>query len=132
MHVLIHIPSSLTDTTVECSNFSSLLCTAASSTIVYAAVCSWLCSIELMSVTTAHCCMHTITQYCRSILCHIAIQQVGVDEDIMVEPALYLWPPTAERDKPWRKFQHLLWPIPYSITFALWRFDSIRNVIDNK
>eukprot|EP00611_Tribonema_gayanum_P006835 TRINITY_DN1617_c0_g1_i1.p1 TRINITY_DN1617_c0_g1~~TRINITY_DN1617_c0_g1_i1.p1 ORF type:complete len:294 (+),score=28.42 TRINITY_DN1617_c0_g1_i1:371-1252(+) len=58
--------------------------------------------------------------------------QVGVDEDIMVEPALYLWSPTEERDKPWRKFQHFLWPVPFSALFAMWRIDSIKTALKLK
>jgi len=52
---------------------------------------------------------------------------VGVDEDLMVDPALYLWAPSAENDNPLvRKIQHLYWPIPYSLLFAIWRIDSIK------
>ncbi|KAG5177566.1 fatty acid desaturase [Tribonema minus] len=63
---------------------------------------------------------------------HAFTNLVGVDEDIMVEPALYLWSPTEERDKPWRKFQHFLWPVPFSALFAMWRIDSIKTALKLK
>ncbi|CAM9763724.1 unnamed protein product, partial [Sphacelaria rigidula] len=46
-----------------------------------------------------------------------------------VEPALWLWAPDDARDKPWRKFQHMYWPLPFSLTFLLWRIDSVRTAI---
>lgn len=49
-----------------------------------------------------------------------------------VEPALWLWAPDDGRDRPWRKFQHLYWPLPFSLTFALWRIDSVRTAIAKK
>lgn len=60
---------------------------------------------------------------------HAFTNVVGVDEDIMVEPALWLWAPDDTRDKPWRKFQHLYWPLPFSLTFLLWRIDSVRTAL---
>ncbi|CAM9334113.1 unnamed protein product [Scytosiphon promiscuus] len=63
---------------------------------------------------------------------HAFTNVVGVDEDIMVEPALWLWAPDDGRDRPWRKFQHLYWPLPFSLTFALWRIDSVRTAIAKK
>lgn len=49
-----------------------------------------------------------------------------------VEPALWLWAPDDGRDRPWRKFQHLYWPLPFSLTFLLWRIDSVRTAIGKK
>lgn len=46
-----------------------------------------------------------------------------------MEPALWLWAPDDTRDKPWRKFQHLYWPLPFSLTFLLWRIDSVRTAL---
>lgn len=51
---------------------------------------------------------------------------------IKVEPALWLWAPDDERDRPWRKFQHLYWPLPFSLTFLLWRIDSVRTAFAKK
>jgi hypothetical protein len=52
---------------------------------------------------------------------------VGVDEDLMVDPALFLWAPAKENDNPLiRKVQHLYWALPYSMLFALWRIDSLK------
>ncbi|CAN0369678.1 unnamed protein product, partial [Discosporangium mesarthrocarpum] len=63
---------------------------------------------------------------------HAFTNVVGVDEDIMVEPALWLWTPDSERDRSWRKYQHLYWPLPFSLTFLLWRIDSVRTAIAKK
>lgn len=49
-----------------------------------------------------------------------------------VEPALWLWAPDDGRDRPWRKFQHLYWPLPFSLTFLLWRIGSIKTAISQK
>ncbi|CAM9890893.1 unnamed protein product, partial [Hapterophycus canaliculatus] len=60
---------------------------------------------------------------------HAFTNVIGADEDIIVEPALWLWAPDDGRDRPWRKFQHLYWPLPFSLTFLLWRIGSIKTVI---
>ncbi|CAM9679190.1 unnamed protein product [Ascophyllum nodosum] len=60
---------------------------------------------------------------------HAFTNVVGVDEDIMVEPAMWLWAPDDGRDRPWRRFQHLYWPVPFSLMFLIWRIDSIRAVV---
>lgn len=49
-----------------------------------------------------------------------------------MEPALWLWAPDDGRDRPWRKFQHLYWPLPFSLTFLLWRIDSVKTAITKK
>lgn len=62
---------------------------------------------------------------------HIKI--VGVKRQrLQVEPALWLWAPDDGRDRPWRKFQHLYWPLPFSLTFLLWRFGSVKTAIKEK
>ncbi|CBJ31246.1 Fatty acid desaturase [Ectocarpus siliculosus] len=61
---------------------------------------------------------------------HAFTNVVGVDEDIM--PPFWLWAPKHRRDRPWRKFQHLYWPLPFSLTFLLWRIDSVRTAIAKK
>jgi len=64
---------------------------------------------------------------------HALTNEVGYDEDIALEPALHLWQPDPTRDVPWlRKWQHVYWPLPYSILFLYWRFDSIRYVLKHK
>merc|ERR1711966_419003 len=45
---------------------------------------------------------------------------------------LYLWQPDPKNDSPMRKFQHLYWPVPFSVLFLYWRFDSIKYVIKEK
>jgi len=64
---------------------------------------------------------------------HALTNEVGYDEDIALEPALHLWEPDPKNDLRWlRKWQHVYWPLPYSILFLYWRFDSIRYVIKHK
>ena len=64
---------------------------------------------------------------------HALTNVVGIDEDLMVDPALYLWPPSAETDKPSvRKIQHLYWFLPYSLLFAIWRIDSVKVALQRK
>ncbi|CAN0306112.1 unnamed protein product, partial [Phaeothamnion confervicola] len=56
---------------------------------------------------------------------HAFTNVVGVDEDIMVEPLLYLWPPSQDREMPYRGLQHIYWPLPFSLTFLVWRVASV-------
>jgi len=64
---------------------------------------------------------------------HALTNEVGYDEDIALDPALHLWRPDPSRDIPWlRKWQHFFWPLPYSILFLYWRFDSIRYFLKHK
>mmetsp|Transcript_47851 Transcript_47851/g.108585 ORF Transcript_47851/g.108585 Transcript_47851/m.108585 type:complete len:490 (+) Transcript_47851:99-1568(+) len=64
---------------------------------------------------------------------HALTNVVGIDEDLMVDPALYLWAPNKENDNPIvRKIQHWYWPIPYSLLFAIWRIDSIKVTFQRK
>ncbi|CAM9799091.1 unnamed protein product [Pylaiella littoralis] len=63
---------------------------------------------------------------------HAFTNVIGADEDIIVEPALWLWAPDDSRDRPWRKFQHLYWPLPFSLTFLLWRIGSVKTAIFEK
>merc|ERR1712070_760510 len=37
-----------------------------------------------------------------------------------------------KKDSFLRKFQHLYWPVPFSVLFLYWRFDSIRYVLKHK
>jgi fatty acid desaturase len=49
------------------------------------------------------------------------------DSDIHNEPILHLWfPDDAADDKPWRRYQHLYYPIVYSLLWASWRMQSIQ------
>jgi len=64
---------------------------------------------------------------------HALTNEVGYDEDIALEPALHLWEPDPKNDLRWlRKWQHVYWPLPYSILFLYWRFDSIRYVFKHQ
>mmetsp|Transcript_34519 Transcript_34519/g.52978 ORF Transcript_34519/g.52978 Transcript_34519/m.52978 type:complete len:498 (+) Transcript_34519:34-1527(+) len=61
---------------------------------------------------------------------HALTNEMGVDEDIATDPFLYQWAPAPEDDTPMRKVQHLVFPIPFSLLFLLWRFDSLTVTID--
>lgn len=65
---------------------------------------------------------------------HALTNEVGYDEDIALDPALHLRAPDPRHDTlPWlRQWQHVYWPLPYSILFLYWRFDSIRYVLKDK
>lgn len=43
---------------------------------------------------------------------------------------MYTWAPDPSQDSPLRKIQHLIFWIPFSALFALWRVDSIRTAIE--
>jgi len=57
---------------------------------------------------------------------HALTNEIGYDEDIALEPFIYLWRPDPQNDSKLRKLQHWLWPIPFSILFLYWRVDSVR------
>mmetsp|Transcript_11641 Transcript_11641/g.11675 ORF Transcript_11641/g.11675 Transcript_11641/m.11675 type:complete len:468 (-) Transcript_11641:297-1700(-) len=57
---------------------------------------------------------------------HALTNEVGVDEDIATDPAIYVYPPAPEKDTPARKFQHLYLPLPLSLLFLIWRIDSAK------
>ena len=61
----------------------------------------------------------------------ITANEKGVDEDIATDPFIYQWAPSPENDSPIRKIQHLIFFIPFSALFALWRYDSIKSAIIN-
>lgn len=63
---------------------------------------------------------------------HALTNEIGYDEDVALEPALYLWQPDPKNDSPMRKFQHLYWPIPFSVLFLYWRFDSIKYTLKER
>ena len=63
---------------------------------------------------------------------HALTNEIGYDEDVALEPAIYLWQPDPKIDSPFRKWQHLYWPIPFSVLFLYWRFDSIKFVLKHK
>lgn len=64
---------------------------------------------------------------------HALTNEVGYDEDIALEPFVHLWqPPPALDVNKWRKFQHIYWPLPFSILFYYWRIDSIKYVLKAK
>lgn len=63
---------------------------------------------------------------------HARTNEVGIDEDIATDPALFLWAPDPRNDVPWRKYQGLYLPLPMSMLFLIWRFDSIRVAIERK
>lgn len=62
---------------------------------------------------------------------HALTNEKGVDEDIATDPFLYQWAPDPKNDSPLRKIQHLIFFVPFSFLFALWRYDSINSAIAN-
>jgi fatty acid desaturase len=55
---------------------------------------------------------------------------MGVDEDIATDPFLFQWAPDPKNDSPLRKIQHLVFFVPFSFMFALWRYDTMKVAID--
>jgi len=60
---------------------------------------------------------------------HAVTNQMGADEDIATSPLLYTWAPHPEDDSPARGFQHLLFWLPFSSLFALWRYASVTDLV---
>jgi len=57
---------------------------------------------------------------------HALTNEVGYDEDVALEPFIYLWQPDPANDSPMRSHQSKTWPLAFSSLFLYWRFDSIR------
>ena len=55
----------------------------------------------------------------------------GVDEDIATDPFLFQWAPSPENDHWIRKIQHLIFYVPFSFLFALWRVDSLKVAVSS-
>ncbi|KAL7469624.1 hypothetical protein ACHAXS_009886 [Conticribra weissflogii] len=62
---------------------------------------------------------------------HALTNEMGVDEDIATDPFLYAWAPDPKYDSPLRKIQHLIFYIPFSFLFALWRVDTLQVAVDS-
>jgi len=63
---------------------------------------------------------------------HALTNEIGYDEDVALEPFIYLWQPRPDMDSNMRKWQHVYWPIPFSVLFLYWRFDSIKYALQSK
>ena len=63
---------------------------------------------------------------------HALTNEIGYDEDVALEPFIYLWQPDPKKDSWLRKIQHIYWPLPFSVLFLYWRFDSIKYVLKHK
>jgi hypothetical protein len=50
---------------------------------------------------------------------HARTNEVGIDEDIATDPALFLWAPDPKNDAPWRKYQGAYLPLPMSMLFLV-------------
>jgi fatty acid desaturase len=61
---------------------------------------------------------------------HPPANEMGADEDVATDPFLFQWAPDPKQDSPLRKIQHLIFYIPFSFMFALWRFDSVKVAVD--
>ena len=62
---------------------------------------------------------------------HALTNEMGVDEDVATDPFLFCWAPDPKHDSPLRKIQHLIFFIPFSALFALWRFDTIQVLVSS-
>ena len=62
---------------------------------------------------------------------HALTNEMGVDEDIATDPFLFPWAPDPANDSPLRKIQHLIFYIPFSFLFALWRVDTLKVAVDS-
>jgi len=61
---------------------------------------------------------------------HALTNEMGVDEDVATDPFLFPWAPDPKHDSPLRKIQHLIFYIPFSFLFALWRVDTMKVIVD--
>jgi fatty acid desaturase len=61
---------------------------------------------------------------------HALTNEQGVDEDIATDPFLYTWAPDPKYDSPLRKIQHLIFFVPFSFLFALWRVDTVKVIVE--
>lgn len=53
-----------------------------------------------------------------------------MDEDLATDPFLYSYAPDPSQDSPLRKIQHLIFWLPFSALFALWRVDTLTVAIE--
>lgn len=76
--------------------------------------------------------IHMLTLFVSLHIVTISLaNEMGVDEDIATDPFLFQWAPSPENDSPLRKIQHLIFYIPFSFLFALWRVDSLKVAISS-
>eukprot|EP00045_Choanoeca_perplexa_P003029 m.28306 g.28306 ORF g.28306 m.28306 type:complete len:387 (+) comp11824_c0_seq1:105-1265(+) len=57
---------------------------------------------------------------------HVLTNHVNYDPDIHVQPILFLWAPIKSMDHALRKYQHLYFPLPYSLLYVSWRWESFK------
>jgi len=62
---------------------------------------------------------------------HAVTNFKGVDEDLATEPLLYVHEPDPSKDVATRRFQHIYFPLPLSMLFAVWRVGSIKVLIED-
>lgn len=60
---------------------------------------------------------------------HALTNEQGVDEDVATDPFLFTWAPDPKYDSPLRKIQHLIFFVPFSALFALWRVDTMKVIV---
>jgi len=63
---------------------------------------------------------------------HVFTNYVEFDEDINNQPVLFNYPPAAEMDSSYRKFQAFYFPFAYTLLYFGWRKNSIQYCIDTK
>jgi hypothetical protein len=60
---------------------------------------------------------------------HVLTNHVNYDPDVHVQPILFLWAPTTAMDHALRKYQHIYFPLPYSLLYVSWRWESIKFAV---
>jgi fatty acid desaturase len=60
---------------------------------------------------------------------HVMTNHVGVDPDIDLMPALFLWSPSKGLDSHMRRYQHLYAVPLYSLLYVSWRQQSIQRAV---
>eukprot|EP00036_Acanthoecidae_sp_10tr_P007913 CAMPEP_0182926686 /NCGR_PEP_ID=MMETSP0105_2-20130417/12210_1 /TAXON_ID=81532 ORGANISM="Acanthoeca-like sp., Strain 10tr" /NCGR_SAMPLE_ID=MMETSP0105_2 /ASSEMBLY_ACC=CAM_ASM_000205 /LENGTH=392 /DNA_ID=CAMNT_0025064587 /DNA_START=16 /DNA_END=1194 /DNA_ORIENTATION=- len=60
---------------------------------------------------------------------HVLTNHIGVDPDIDMMPAIFLWAPSKELDHHFRKWQHFYALPLYSLLYVTWRFNSLEYAI---
>eukprot|EP00038_Savillea_parva_P005896 m.160559 g.160559 ORF g.160559 m.160559 type:complete len:393 (-) comp11960_c0_seq1:258-1436(-) len=60
---------------------------------------------------------------------HVFTNHIGVDPDIDMMPAIFLWAPSKTLDHHFRRWQHFYALPLYSLIYATWRFNSLEYAL---
>eukprot|EP01118_Nematostelium_gracile_P004125 TRINITY_DN14860_c0_g1_i1.p1 TRINITY_DN14860_c0_g1~~TRINITY_DN14860_c0_g1_i1.p1 ORF type:complete len:378 (-),score=108.20 TRINITY_DN14860_c0_g1_i1:94-1227(-) len=58
---------------------------------------------------------------------HVHTNQVGIDDDIANDPILHLYIPAADKDVPFRAYQHFYYHLVYAFLYVSWRIQSFQT-----